>query len=534
MVFGSLIQMKLLILFVLSLASLAYCEEQDDRLPSSHLSNRSLRVLLLSLPFVGHMTPLLSLADELVSRGHMVTMCVGASEDTFQKLKKQIEDSHAIYHSFQNSFISLPPLPEQAGIIDIGSKMINAFRNVSLYSLNMLQSLNQSLTNGSYDIIIGNDFMMHVAMCIGSRWKVPVIIVAAGMQILPHHYPPWPWSGVLQAPASENLSFLQRMIGLMVFPLDAIVYKQFLMTAFKSVIQDFCPQATLAELSTASGIYVPHIVPTVIGFEYPRTLTPLCEYVGPLVPRHPKPLSQNMALKQWLESCPESGVVYLSMGSRYSPTPEMGKALLEGVMQTNYSLLWSLKNGSHWILDGLKINPERVFISEWTPQFSVLASKAIHSTIMHGGFNGLNEALFHGVPVIGLPQMKEQELNLGRLFHNGLGLKLDANSLDSSTVAQAIASLNGGEFRQRIGKLQKMFKLAGGVKRAADLVEFYEENGYSHLVPAYAKYQWSWVHYYNVDVWLVVVCVLLLLVYVDIKLLVFVKHCCCKKKQKTE
>ena len=34
-------------------------------------------------------------------------------------------------------------------------------------------------------------------------------------------------------------------------------------------IQDHCPSVTLTQASTAPGVYIPHIVPSVIGFEYP-------------------------------------------------------------------------------------------------------------------------------------------------------------------------------------------------------------------------------------------------------------------------
>ena len=67
--------------------------------------------------------------------------------------------------------------------------------------------------------------------------------------------------------------------------------------------------------------------------------------------------------------------------------------------------------------------------------------------------------------------------------------------------------------------------MAGGVERAADLVEFYEDVGYSHLVPAYAKYQWSVVQYYNADVYAFMVLVLVITV-------MCLKTCCkyvCKK-----
>ena len=46
-----------------------------------------------------------------------------------------------------------------------------------------------------------------------------------------------------------------------------------------------------------------------------------------------------------------------------------------------------------------------------------------------------------------------------------------------------------------------MFQHAGGVAKAADLVEFYADVGYDHLIPAYARYNWTWIEHYNIDVY---------------------------------
>ena len=48
--------------------------------------------------------------------------------------------------------------------------------------------------------------------------------------------------------------------------------------------------------------------------------------------------------------------------------------------------------------------------------------------------------------------------------------------------------------------MSRIFEQAEGAVRTAHLVELYADVGYTHLIPAYVKYQWSWVQFYNIDV----------------------------------
>ena len=74
-----------------------------------------------------------------------------------------------------------------------------------------------------------------------------------------------------------------------------------------------------------------------MGFEYPRTLSPMSEYVGPLLPPSSSlPITGDM--KEWLESKPDKSVVYISTGSRFFFDKETGRAILEGVMKSNLGL----------------------------------------------------------------------------------------------------------------------------------------------------------------------------------------------------
>lgn len=90
----------------------------------------------------------------------------------------------------------------------------------------------------------------------------------------------------------------------------------------------------------------------------------------------------------------------------------------------------------------------------------------------------------------------------GRVHHNKLGVHIPPSNLSISTISDAIREIDEEDYAQNMKPLKKIFTQAGGVERAADLVEYYAISWLCPSVPAYAKYNWSWVQYYNVDVYL--------------------------------
>ena len=69
---------------------------------------------------------------------------------------------------------------------------------------------------------------------------------------------------------------------------------------------------------------------------------------------------------------------------------------------------------------------------------------------------------------------------------------------------QLIIIIDGGNYRSNVANLKRRFVAAGGGERAAELVELYAAVGYDNLIPAYAKYNWSWIQYYNIDVYMII------------------------------
>ena len=497
---------------------------------------RRLSILILAPPFSGHLSPPTALGEELVRRGHNVTLFTLTVEwsDTLRKKVERagINFLGAAAGEQVSSFMKTAgkSYAEQQQLLSSPISLAMKFKQVlQEMSQTIVQIVDTDAIRG-WDVIIATEFLAPLLACLHWKWKIPSVVQSTGMQFQPHTLPQWPFPSMFGNAVSDNLAFKDRLvsgISSVVFP---IVYEHVLVRVVKNSVEDTCAGASLSYLSTAPGVNIPQIVPTVIGFEFPRTISPLSEYVGPVLSKSPMPLSDELEI--WLKDKPKQSVIYISTGSFLTPSKETGLAIVNGINATKYSVIWSLRNQD--ILEGMELDPQRFFISSWTPQLSILQHKAISMAIMHGGINGVNEALYNGVPIIALPFNGDQGVNAGILQHRGLGIKLDQQNLTPERIEESVNRIESGNYHRRASSICKMFLQAGGAERAADLVEFYEEVGYDHLVPAYAKYEWSWVQYYNVDVYALLLCTALLCMYCTVRLCSCVCRSCAGRKVKKE
>lgn len=56
----------------------------------------------------------------------------------------------------------------------------------------------------------------------------------------------------------------------------------------------------------------------------------------------------------------------------------------------------------------------------------------------HGGTNGLYEAVYHAVPVVGIPLFGDQPDNLARLSRRGAGIVLHFNHMTTDELTEAL------------------------------------------------------------------------------------------------
>ncbi|MEO7179043.1 MAG: nucleotide disphospho-sugar-binding domain-containing protein [Allosphingosinicella sp.] len=113
--------------------------------------------------------------------------------------------------------------------------------------------------------------------------------------------------------------------------------------------------------------------------------------------------------------------------------------------------------------------PGDVLVRDWVPQEAVLAQADM--LVCHGGMNTVLERLATGLPMVVMPLAFEQSAIAARLEHAGVARALSWRA-SARRLAEAIVQVREEpRFRERAGSVRREMNAAGGVGRAAGLIE---------------------------------------------------------------
>ena len=78
---------------------------------------------------------------------------------------------------------------------------------------------------------------------------------------------------------------------------------------------------------------------------------------------------------------------------------------------------------------------------DWFPQNDLLGHPQTRAFISHVGLNSLQEAGYHGVPVVGVPLWGDQPDNAVRMARSGIGLWVDIHTVTSEKLYETILNV---------------------------------------------------------------------------------------------
>lgn len=168
----------------------------------------------------------------------------------------------------------------------------------------------------------------------------------------------------------------------------------------------------------------------------------------------------------WDPRSPEP-LVYVALGTLFNEDPAFYRDCFSAFGGERMRVLMSI--GTAVPAGSLGPAPPNIVVKASVPQLEVLKHAA--AFVSHGGMNSVGESLHHGVPLVVVPQMGEQELVGHQVQRLGAGVRLARKEVTAATLREAVHRvLSDRRFREQAARLGDSFRAAGGAGRGADAI----------------------------------------------------------------
>ena len=164
----------------------------------------------------------------------------------------------------------------------------------------------------------------------------------------------------------------------------------------------------------------------------------------------------------------DKSLIYASLGTLQNKVPEIFQCIAKAVAELDVQLVISLGNPNNKPSDYNL--PDSVIVVSFAPHQKLIDKANI--VITHAGMNTTLGALSSGVPIVAIPITNEQPGIASRIARTGVGEVLLLRNLTASNLQAAIKRvLTEDSYKKNALRLKAAIEKAGGVKRAADIVE---------------------------------------------------------------
>jgi MGT family glycosyltransferase len=201
-----------------------------------------------------------------------------------------------------------------------------------------------------------------------------------------------------------------------------------------------------------------------IEFEFPRQKLPAhFHFTGPF---HDS--TGRKAVDFPFENLNDKPLIYASMGTLQNRLKYVFSYIAEACNGLDAQLVISL--GGALEPEAIGNLPGNPLVVKYAPQLELLQKASL--TITHSGLNTTLESLNNGVPMVAIPVTNDQPGVAARTAWSGAGEAIPLKKLTVSKLRESIKRvLTSDSYKQNALKLQTAIHNAGGVKRAADIIE---------------------------------------------------------------
>ncbi|XP_036389365.1 UDP glucuronosyltransferase 5 family, polypeptide E1 [Megalops cyprinoides] len=293
---------------------------------------------------------------------------------------------------------------------------------------------------------------------------------------------------------SDHMSFLNKLKNLLHYGIGVYIDLVITRPLYQEVCDKFLGSDTnVYSLIQGADLWLMRVD---FVFEFPRPTMPNVVYMGGFQCQPSQPLPAK--LEEFVQSSGEHGVVIMSLGTLLgSLQPEMAEVIASAFARLPQKVVWRHLGERPSTLGN------NTLLLDWLPQNDLLGHPKTRAFVTHGGTNGIYEAIYHGVPVVGLPLIFDQFDNMVRLEARGAARVLEVTALDVESLTQALLDVLDKKkpYRDNMRRLSKLHH--DQPLKPMDSAIFWLEFVMRHRGAAHLRtesYRMPWYAYHNVDV----------------------------------
>lgn len=406
---------------------------------------------------IGHLNPMCALGGELQRRKHRVTI-FGIAD-----IESQVKNSGLNFHLIGEREFPLGTLEsryEKLGKLD-GREGLKYTIEFLLKETKMLfDNLPTAIELAEIDALVV-DQVSNAGGTVANRLELPYVNVCNALLInreagVPPYFTNWGYSRAWWAKLRNQLG--NKLLNRISLPIWQEIKEQrqlWNLPTYKNRDDAYSKLAQISQLPSE--------------FDFPRVNLPdSFHYVGPLQnPTGQESVSFPDTAFPW-ERLNDKPLIYASLGTLQNKVPEIFQCIAKAVAELDAQLVISLGNPNNKPADYNL--PDTAIVVSFAPHQKLIDRASL--VVTHAGMNTTLGALSSGVPIVAIPITNEQPGIAARIARTGAGEVLTLKYLEASKLKNVIERvLTESSYKENALRLQKAIYTAGGVSKAADIIE---------------------------------------------------------------
>nr|XP_014337947.1 PREDICTED: UDP-glucuronosyltransferase 2B4 isoform X2 [Bos mutus] len=459
-----------------------------------------------------HWINIKTILDELVSRGHEVTVMTSSASILINTRKEfgikfenfPVSLTKGDFEYIFKDLLEKWTYMEKDSFLSYFSAVQSLFWKYSDVSMKMCKEvvsnkkLITKLQESRFDVLLA-DAIGPCGELLAEILKVPLVYslrfspgfsiekYSGGLSFPPSYVP------VIMSELSDQMTFMERvknMIYVLYFDFWFQTFNEKKWNQFYSEVLG--KQTTLSETMGKAEMW---LIRTYWDFQFPHPLLPNFEFVGGLHCKPAKPLPKE--IEEFVQSSGENGIVVFTLGSMITNmTEERANTIASALAQIPQKVLWRYSGKKP---DTLRPNTR---LYDWIPQNDLLGHPKTKAFLTHGGTNGIYEAIYHGIPMVGIPLFADQPDNIAHMKAKGAAVSLDLETMSTRDLLNALNEvINNPSYKKNVMWLSSIQRdqPMKPLDRAVFWIEFVmRHKGAKHLRPA--AHNLTWYQYHSLDV----------------------------------